>query len=520
MQRQVNNIVILGGGTAGWLTASIIAAKHKITSTDSAFNVTLIESPNVNSIGVGEGTWPSMRVSLRRIGIKETDFFRKCNASFKQGTQFFDWTCKDKRSYIHPFTLPNNYAETNLVEPWQKLSHEVTFAEAVCPQSKVFDKHLAPKQISTPEYVGHLNYGYHLDAGKFAELLRKHATETLGVCHLTDHVVTVNNNEEGDIKSLTTTTREIEGELFVDCSGMQSILLGKHFKIPITRKHKYLFNDSALAAQVPYKDQNYEIESCTLSTAQKAGWIWDIGLQSRRGTGYVYSSAHTTDEAAHDALLAYIDGSSKAANPSSISARKITFEPGHRTAFWHRNCVAVGMAAGFIEPLEASALVLVELAASTITDQLPHDRAHMEIVAKRFNKDFSRRWDSIVDFLKLHYVLTDRQDSAYWRDNKDAQTIPESLADSLAHWKYHPPWHHDNIYASEMFPSASYQYVLYGMGFKTHLEQSRESSKLNSWEIARQCFENNLKQSKQLCATLPTNRELISKINTYGFQAV
>ncbi|MAH73804.1 MAG: tryptophan halogenase [Cellvibrionales bacterium TMED49] len=520
MQTEIRKIIILGGGTAGWLTASIIASEHMLDQESMVVNVTLIESPNVSTIGVGEGTWPSMRTTLKRIGVKETDFFRKCSASFKQGTQFFSWTNKHEQSYAHPFTLPNNFAKTNLVRPWQDLKTDIPFAEAVCPQLPIFARHLAPKQISTPEYAGHLNYGYHLDAGKFADLLRHHATEALGVVHISEHVISVNNKENGDIKSLTTSTNEITGDLFIDCSGMQSMLLGNHFGIPLLDKHQYLFNDSALAAQVSYEDENHPIESCTRSTAQKAGWIWDIGLQTRRGAGYVYSSSHTSDEKAYDELLEYIGETSTNINLDSISPKKITFQPGHRTVFWHRNCVAIGMSAGFIEPLEASALVLVELSASVIADQLPNDRNHMDIVAKRFNKNFRRRWDSIIDFLKLHYVLTDREDSIYWRENKDASTIPESLADSLAHWKFHPPWHEDNIYANEMFPAASYQYVLYGMGFNTQSLRSTKTAKQRWSGVASQCFENNNQQSRKLCSILPTNRELINKIYSQGMHTI
>ena len=186
MKSPLEHIVIVGGGTAGWLTAAILAAEHSIDPKTGAFRITLIESPDISTIGVGEGTWPSMRTSLKKIGISETDFFRQCNASFKQGTQFHNWIQQLDAGYAHPFTLPQSFADANLARPWQQAQRPVPFAEAVCPQLPLFERHLAPKQISTPEYACHLNYGYHLDAAKFADMLRVHAVEKLGITHLRD----------------------------------------------------------------------------------------------------------------------------------------------------------------------------------------------------------------------------------------------------------------------------------------------------------------------------------------------
>ena len=186
MKNSINRIVIVGGGTAGWLSAGIIAAEHYIadnlSSKDHNFHLVLIESPDIPTIGVGEGTWPSMRSTLKKIGISETDFFRQCSASFKQGTEFHNWgngkNTKDD-SYTHPFTVPHDFHETNLAPHWQKISDKVNFANAVNPQSALFDSQQAPKNIATPEYAFHVNYGYHLDAGKFAELLRQHCINKL-----------------------------------------------------------------------------------------------------------------------------------------------------------------------------------------------------------------------------------------------------------------------------------------------------------------------------------------------------
>ena len=189
-----------------------------------------------------------------------------------------------------------------------------------------------------------------------------------------------------------------------------------------------------MALQVPYAAADSSIASHTLSTAQDAGWIWDIGLPSRRGVGHVYSSAHTNDEAAERSLLAYVQRTSGAGFEMAGTPRKIDLKPGYREKFWHRNCVAVGISGGFIEPLEASALALIEMSARMIADDLPATREVMNVVARRFNERFTYRWSRIIDFLKLHYLLSKREDSDFWIDKRRVETIPLRLQEQLALW--------------------------------------------------------------------------------------
>lgn len=520
MTKRVKHIVIIGGGTAGWLTAGIIASEHKVGQ-ESGISITLIESPDIRPLGVGEGTWPSMRNTLQRIGVSETDFIRYCDVSFKQGSKFCNWTTNTGEAYYHPFSLPEDYGETNLVNSWQPIRDQVSFADAVCSQSRLCDLGKAPKQISTPEYAFNVNYGYHLDAGKFSEFLKDYCVTTLGVTHILDNITQVNSDESDDIDSVSLQKNpDCTGDLFVDCTGFSSLLIGKHFQIPFVCQKGVLFNDTALAAQVPYATENAPIESQTLSTAQTAGWIWDIGLASRRGVGHVYSSAHIAQEDAEMELRKYMKNSCEESNFESIALRKISFNPGYREKLWHRNCVAIGVSAGFIEPLEASALVLIELSATLLSEQLPANRTVMDVIAKRFNEKFSYRWEKIIDFLKLHYVLTKRTDSPYWRDHCDSATIPESLQDLVELWQHQPPWRYDTVQIDEMFPSASFQYVLYGMGFETF--NGQEQRRNGSVERAKssQFFRENAKKTQQLIEGLPLNRELLEKINKHGLKNI
>jgi tryptophan 7-halogenase len=510
----IRKIVIVGGGSAGWLTAGLLASEYAAGSQPDV-SVTLVESPDVKTIGVGEGTWPTMRETLRRIGIPEAEFLSKCGAAFKQGTRFVGWaTGTGDDAYYHPFTAPAGYTGINLVPYWQPTRNDISFVNAVSPQGYLCDRGLAPKQAETPEYAGVANYGYHLDAGKFAALLQGHCTARLGVRHVLDHVTAINGAPDGDIQSVSTASNGvIEGDLFIDCTGFAGLLIGKHYRIPFLDKRHILFNDSALAVQVPYAAPDSPIASQTISTACPSGWIWDIGLTTRRGIGYTYSSAHTDDATAAQTLHAYLQRSPGLA-AGEYEPRKISFRPGHRAKFWHRNCVAVGMSAGFLEPLEASALVLIELAGRMISEELPANRRVMDVLAERYNEKFLYRWDRVIDFLKLHYVLSHRQDSDYWRDNRGPAGIPESLQKLLALWEHHVPWHADFSQRDEVFSSASYQYVLYGMGFTTTPRNgARHAADAGK---AQHLFTENRQKAEKLMRNLPLNRDLLAHIERHG----
>lgn len=511
----IKHVVILGGGSAGWLTAGVIAAAHQ-SNQPNGLRVTLIESPDTPIIGVGEGTWPSMRSTLMKIGITETELFRQCEASFKQGIKFVNWvTGEGDDHYYHPLVLPQGFSDVDLVAPWQQERDKVRFADAICYQGYLCERHLAPKQIGTPEFAAVANYAYHFNAVKLGQFLQKHCVDKLGVQHIIDHVTGVNSADEGDIASLTTKTRgDISGDLFIDCSGSASVLLGGHYQVPFLSKQHVLFNDAALAVQVPYPSEDSPIASHTIATAQSAGWIWDIGLPTRRGLGYVYSTKHIDDETVKQQLQAYVKPTVTSEQFENLSYRKIVYNPGYRSHFWHRNCVAVGMSSGFIEPLEATALVMVEAAAQMISNEMPASKKVMDIVAKRFNQRFTYYWETMVDFVKLQYALTKRTDTDYWIDNQKPESIPPRLQELLALWKYQPPNKYDFPLAEEMLPAASWQYILYGMNFVT---QNRATERQFSNSAAYQKAVSETKAlAEKYSAHLPTNRDLINKIHAYG----
>jgi flavin-dependent dehydrogenase len=498
--------VIVGGGTAGWLTASLLAKQH-----GQSVQVTLIESSDIPTVGVGEGTWPSMRNTLQKIGISEAEFITKCNATFKQASKFVNWIASSNDEYYHPFTAPVGNGKLDIAAYWQNQAYsKQSFCDAVTFQSMLCNEGIAPKSIANKEYETVANYGYHLDAGKFAELLKTHSVEKLGVQHIVANVKDVMQDDVGNITAVETDTAGvIKGEFFVDCSGFKSLLLGEALKVPFVPKNDILFSDTALAMQVPYQDPEQAIACQTISTAQEAGWIWDIGLQQRRGVGYVYSSQYSSEEQARAILKQYVGP-----HGQDLNIRKISFKTGHREIFWKNNCVAVGLASGFLEPLEASALMLVETSANFIADQLPLTSDEMLPLSRRFNQVFQAKWRGIIDFLKLHYVLS-RRNEPFWQANKNPTSIPDSLSELLALWKHRSPSEYDFMQNYEAFSAESYAYVLYGAGYTTDF--SLASHLHMQTERAKKLFLMKQQQADQLALRLPRHRELINQIAQQGF---
>jgi hypothetical protein len=497
MSQPVTRIVIAGGGTAGWLAAAVLAAWSRKSGREP-LSITLVESPDIPTIGVGEGTWPTIRETLAAIGVDEAEFLSSCDGSFKQGSRFDGWrTGAAGDRYYHPFTAPPAADAAALVAAWRAAAPDLPFAAATSPQPTVCDANLAPRQQAMPPYSGALNYAYHLDAGKLVQLLRRHSVERLGVSHVSGHIRSVIADDANGIAALEIEGRgSIEGDLFLDCTGLRALLIEGHFRAGWTDQSQYLPNDRALAAQVAV-DPGAPIASQTVGTAHEAGWLWDIALPTRRGIGCVYSSKFLEDDRARPILDDYIERHLPSAG--NYSVRKIEFPTGHRESFWIGNCVALGLSAGFIEPLEASAIVLIELSLRALTESFPSTRERMPFLAERFNAQFTSRWERIVEFLKLHYVLSER-DEPYWRDHRARSTIPPRLAELLDLWRDQPPSAADLPLADEIFPPASYQYVYYGMGGTVPAKLPPPPAEL----VTR--FTRLAERTRALAAALPTNR--------------
>ncbi len=511
----IKHVVVVGGGTAGWLTAGILAAKC-VKEQGRDLKITLIESPTLGNVGVGEGTWPSLRTTLQAIGVSESDFISHCDATFKQGARFNRWIDnRENDFYYHPLMLPSNLGPLNSVVRKLNMKSGVdawSYSNIVCAQEAVCERGLAPKNITTPEYQGLLNYAYHLDTNKFSVFIKDHCVRKLNINHVVADIVGTTLSEAGGVGALCLVDgSELIGDFYIDCSGFAGLLIDKHFKIPFLDKSDILFCDRALAVQCPYESSDAPIASHTISTATGSGWIWDIGLQKRRGIGHVYSSQHTRSDQAESDLRKYVGK-----KIDQLDVRHIKYAPGHRAKFWEKNCVAVGLAAGFVEPLEASSILLVEISAYWVAEKLPYKKSGFESCAKQFNDTFLYRWDSIIEFLKLHYCISKRTDTDFWRDNTHSNSIPILLQEKLKTWGEHCLSVVDFLNRADVFPFESYAYILYGMQFQTETHAVGDAQ-LN-------ILEKKIKQQQNAMAALvnalPNNRALIDKIHEYGLQRI
>lgn len=448
----MENIVIVGGGSSGWLTACILASQFKKRSLP--IRITLIESPIIQTIGVGEGTVPSMRATLESIGISETDFIRECNVTLKQSVKFINWTSKCINGfYHHPFDIP-------FPLKFSLDKHTEDYADVVGIQTFLCEHNVSPKTLKNAEFKGEHEYAYHLDSVKFGEFLSKHGVDNLSIKHLRAHIDEV-SVEQGLIKHLKLDSQVlVTADLFIDCSGFNSLLLGNALEVPFIDKSDQLLIDSALALQVPYKNDAEEIPCYTKATACQYGWIWDIGLQTRRGTGYVYSSKFSTEEQVAKKFSEYLD-----IPLDNLHYRKIKMNVGYRSSMWVGNCVGIGLSSGFVEPLEATALLMVESTAKLLAELLPVSVNHIEYPKNKYNVIVQDAWDKVIDFIKLHYILSDRDDSEFWREQTKIETASDRLKQALAYWEFHAPTASDFKTDYDIFKLENYKYILFGMKY-------------------------------------------------------
>lgn len=513
MTERKRKILIVGGGTAGWLTAGYLARRLG-ADLPHGVSVQLVESEAIGILGVGEGTFPTIRRTLETIGVDEAELVRRCGATFKQGARFIGWRRAPADGpaddYLHCFQPANATDGLDLLPYWLLgVAGDRGWDEVSSPQRRAVDAHRAPKLPQHPDYAGPLNYAFHFDAARLAELLRDQAVAN-GVEHLVDTVREVLLAQDGAIGGVRTEAAGVlTADLYIDCTGFRAELIGKALGMPFRSCRDQLFCDTALAIQVPYARPDDPIASCTLSTAQEAGWIWDIGLDQRRGIGHVFSSAHMDDDQAEAALRAY-------AGPraADLEVRRFRFDAGYRETSWHRNCVAIGLSSGFFEPLEATGIVFSEVAASMVANLFPWGGDY-ETSARQFNDIMRRRYARTRDFLKLHYCLSERRETAFWRDNAEVAGIPDSLSELLDRWRFRPPSEMDIDANVDIFGEASWQYVLYGMGWKTDL--APRAGLYRYFDQARAAFAEVDQQARYAVANLPSNRQLVDFARTRRF---
>ena len=510
MGKPINSVLVVGGGTAGWMAAAYLARRLGANRPEGV-KITLIESSDIGIVGVGEGTFPTVKKLILNLGETEKSFLKACSGTFKQGFEFINWRDAPvngrNNRYYHPFNLPEaTDGGLDLLPYWLMGEFgDIPFSEAVCLQDRVCDAGRGPKRVDEQPFFGTMNYAYHFDAGKLATWLAQVGLAN-GVTRLLGLVDGVKLDEQGFIASVHSAEHgDLAADLFIDCTGFRGELIGKALGSEYRDVNKHLFNDRALAMQVPYNRPDHPIATATIATAHEAGWTWDIGLHDRRGVGYVYSSSHTDDTRAEEVLRGYIG---KGAEP--LTAMKLRFRLGYRDQPWVKNCVAIGLAGGFLEPLESTGIAMIDLACEMLADLFPRSGEALETTALTFNRNMVTRYQLAMDFLKIHYGLTKRTDTSFWIDNANRASWSDRMVDLLDMWRTRPPSAYDFTSSLDCFPMTSYRFVLYGMGFKTDL--SGRASHHPYAEQAAKEFQRIQIMAGRAASALPDHRVLMDAL--------
>ncbi|MDR8524714.1 tryptophan halogenase family protein [Shewanella fidelis] len=425
MQQTIpRKITIVGGGTAGWMSASLLhhAWGHL------GCEVLVIDSIDIPKIGVGEGSTPALKRFFETLNIEESEWMPACNATYKCGISFPSWTTHSANNhYFHPFysdvDLKTGKAFIHNTDLRRQGVNIDAHPDHYWLQSFLAKEYRSPK--SDAKLNGTMEYGYHFDSALLGEYLKTRAKK-LGVLHASDTVEQINTDQNNNITQLITQSGNIvTSELFVDCTGFSSLLIGKTLAATYHSYSDGLLNDSAIAIASSI-DRSMPIPPYTESAALSAGWAWRIPLSSRYGNGYVYSSKHISPEKAEAELREHIGPTCK-----DMPAKHISMRLGRVEKHWHKNVLAVGLSQGFIEPLEATALMSVQF---TLEEFIQHYSLDNLSQQNSFNSKINTMLDSIKDYIQAHYFLNTRNDNQYWIDVRNEQACSSKLRQIIAAW--------------------------------------------------------------------------------------
>ena len=492
--RWVSRVVILGGGTAGWMTAA--ALSHTF---GEAVEIVLVESDTIGTVGVGEATIPPIRAFHQMIGVDEAEFVRATGATFKLGIEFRGWL-NESSTYFHPFGAYGVERDIGyFFQYWLRLKEKGQVADfsefslcTLAARHNVF----APPSEKPGDPLQHLQSAYHFDAGRYVKFL-KGLCLARGVSHkIGDMLTAQRDSEDGNITGLKLKSGElITGDLFIDCSGLRAMLLGQELGVEFEDWSHWLPMNRACA--VPC-EQTLALTPYTISTARPFGWQWRIPLQHRVGNGVVYSSDVITDEAAERFLLDGLEG--KPLGP----VNRIKFKAGRRKTPWHKNVVAIGLASGFLEPLESTSIHFIQSGIQRLIRYFP-DAGLSPVCAQAFNRDAIAEVENARDFLILHYHATERDDSELWRYVR-AMQIPDSLQDRIELFRERGQL---NLAAEELFQSTSWHAVLLGQGIRP--KSYMPTMALQDDAVLAAAYRNLERNFKQIVSKLPDHSAYIKQ---------
>jgi tryptophan 6-halogenase len=496
----VRSIVIVGGGTAGWMTALTLAR----SLIDRGVQITLLESPTVGIIGVGEGSTPWLRGFFDSLGIEEGEWMPACHATYKCGIAFEGWSTKPGfERYFHPFaSMLDNLTMKQFVH---NVEARVNGAQVHAHPDRFFiaarlaAERRAPKaRDSFPFDIWH---GYHFDAVLLGQFMHKKALER-GVRYQSCHVTHASLDDSGAIASVATREGEtIAADFFVDCSGFAGLLIDKALHTPYISFASNLFNDAAVALPSPLADS---IPSETVSIAMKHGWAWKIPLTSRFGNGYVYSSQFCSADEAETELRRKLG-----LLGTDVAARHLKMKIGRVTKHWNRNCLAVGLAQGFIEPLEATALLFIQQTAAQFVECLEQGDMS-EAAQERFNARVNEHFEGTRDYIVTHYKTNTRQDTEYWRANAANLNLSDDLKKLYSLWmagkSIAPSVRQQAL--GKGYPVFSWYSIMAGMGIFPDAHELREPTA----EEARFSMAEIDNLMTRSCANYPAHRDALGHI--------
>ena len=495
MVKPVQSIAIVGGGTAGWMAAAALSKQLPKT-----IKITLVESDAIGTIGVGEATIPAIRRFNQILGIDEADFLKATGGTFKLGIEFVDWGARGQ-SYIHAFGMTGGRPELRPTHQYwlrmKALGAEVPGFDAysLAATAAQTNRFLHPRDSRADPRAPELTYAFHFDASLYAQYLRGMA-ERAGVTRVEGRIASVDlESETGDIAAVSLDDgRTVTADLFVDCSGMRSLLLGDALGEPYEDWSQYLICDRAVAMPCANGPVLYNY---TRAKACDAGWQWRIPLQHRFGNGYVYSSAHIGDEAAARSLRDNLEG------VELDGPRFISFTPGKRRRTWVKNCVAIGLSSGFLEPLESTSIHLIHMGIRRLLSLFPA-RGVTDPLVRAYNQQSDLELRAIRDFIIAHYKITDREDTPFWRYVKHMD-IPDSLRERLELFASGGLFFWDR---DECFTEASWIQVLIGQGLPI------EGYDMLADDVTPQWTSGYLKAladyHRDACARMPSHADFIS----------
>ncbi|RZT05989.1 tryptophan halogenase [Duganella sp. CF402] len=487
--QNVRRVVIAGGGTAGWMAAAALSK-----TLGKVIDLTLVESDEIATVGVGEATIPTMITFHNLLELSEPEFMAATQATFKLGISFENWRDVNQ-DYIHSFgTTGTDHWSAGFQHFWRKgVAHGL--ASDYGDYCRELKASLLDRFAHLPD--NGMNYAYHLDAGLYARYLRKFS-EPLGCKRIEGKIVQVNTNPaNGYISSLTMADgSQIEGDLFIDCSGFRGLLIGQTLGVEYEDWSQWLLCDSALAVQTA---STSALPPLTRAIAHGSGWQWRIPLQHRVGNGLVYSSKHMDDETAHQTLMGNLAGE------PLMNPRPIRFTPGQRVQTWRKNCVAIGLSSGFLEPIESTSIHMIQRSLIRLLQVFPANGPLCQSDIDEFNTQAATEVHHIRDFIIAHYKITNRRDTQFWRDCA-ALEVPPSLRHRIDLFR-----ESGKVFkaAHELFAENSWIQVMLGQGILPE-RYHPIADRMGEQELAY--FLNNIKSSVSTLANqLPSHAEYIQR---------